>query len=58
MFDFSWTVPNSNPIKTHQAPEGDRVSVSHAEYLADMDVATGGRAAEELGLCSFRSLKG
>lgn len=32
---------------THQAPVNDRTSVTFTEYLADMDVCTGGRAAEE-----------
>ncbi|KAG8755147.1 hypothetical protein FRC14_004309 [Serendipita sp. 396] len=33
---------------THQAPVNDRNSISYHEYIADMDVCTGGRAAEEL----------
>lgn len=33
---------------TSQLPENDRTSISYKEYLADIDVAMGGRVAEEL----------
>ncbi|KAG6820365.1 hypothetical protein H0H93_001557 [Arthromyces matolae] len=33
---------------TSQLPENDRTSVSYKEYLAEIDVAMGGRVAEEL----------
>jgi ATP-dependent Zn protease len=42
-------------LKTHMAPEGDRTSVTYTEFLAEMDVSTCGRAAEELSKCSFLS---
>lgn len=34
--------------QTSQLPKDDRLMVSHKEFLADIDVALGGRVAEEL----------
>lgn len=39
---------NKVPIQTSQLPENDRTSISYKEYLAGIDVAMGGRVAEEL----------
>ena len=38
---------------TQQLPEDDRHSVSYTEYLAEIDVCMGGRAAEELSKSSW-----
>jgi len=44
----SLILSNKKILKTSQLPEDDRHSVSLKEYLAEIDVAMGGRVAEEL----------
>ena len=39
-------------VKTTQLPEADVESVSKKEFEAMLDVAMGGRAAEELSMCA------
>lgn len=36
-----------------QLPEDDRVQVTRKEYLAEIDVCMGGRAAEEISECDI-----
>ena len=40
--------PATVSFQTSRLPEDDRVSISMKEFLADIDVAMGGRVAEEL----------
>lgn len=40
-------------IQTSQLPENDRTSISFKEFLAGIDVAMGGRVAEELSKFSI-----
>jgi len=39
-----------NTLQTSQLPVNDRTSISFKEYLADIDVAMGGRVAEEISM--------
>ena len=42
-------VPDDNDVgQTSQLPKDDRLMITHKEFLADIDVALGGRVAEEL----------
>ena len=48
LFFLSKVLDNSDAGQTSQLPKDDRLMVTHKEFLADIDVALGGRVAEEL----------
>ena len=48
LFFLPKVLDNGDAVQTSQLPKDDRLMVTQKEFLADIDVALGGRVAEEL----------